>query len=175
MDSQANNNLSPSQQRLHNLKELFTGDNFKAQLHYYIFEASQALKQKNAQASKYNQRLTFYWQKWLGIGAAIAGVLMFLSPDTMLIWQLPLIALFVLLAPLFSDWAYAFKTAISEPPGKRFIGQVVTLTNPIVDGKTTIRLNNQNWSLSGQDCPAGSQVKIIGVNGRMLYSTPVAP
>ena len=113
MDSQANNNLSPSQQRLQNLKELFTGDNFKAQLHYYIFETSQALKQKNAQASKYNQCLTFYWQKWLGIGAVIAGILMFISPDTMLVWQLPLIALFVLLAPLFSDWAYAFKTAIS--------------------------------------------------------------
>ena len=175
MDSQSTNTLSPAQQRLQNIKELFTGNNFKAQLHYYIFETSQALKQKNAQASKYSQRLTFYWQKWLGIGAAIAGIFMFLSPDTMLVWQLPLIALFVFLAPLFSDWLYAFKTAISEPPGKRFIGQVVTLTTPIVEGKTSIRLNNQNWQLSGQDSPVGSQVKIIGVNGRMLYAAPIAP
>lgn len=52
--------------------------------------------------------------------------------------------------------------------GERFIGQVVTLPQGIVNGTGRITLGQQQWSLKGPELPAGGRVRITGVDGRVL-------
>jgi hypothetical protein len=52
--------------------------------------------------------------------------------------------------------------------GERFIGQVVTVPKGIENGSGRVQLGPQQWSLRGPDVPAGAQVRITGVDGRVL-------
>ena len=52
--------------------------------------------------------------------------------------------------------------------GERFIGQVVTVPKGIENGLGRVQLGPQKWSLRGPDVPAGAQVRITGVDGRVL-------
>jgi membrane protein implicated in regulation of membrane protease activity len=52
--------------------------------------------------------------------------------------------------------------------GERFIGQVVTVPKGIESGSGRIQLGSQKWTLRGPDVPAGAQVRITGVDGRVL-------
>ena len=52
--------------------------------------------------------------------------------------------------------------------GERFIGQVVTVPKGIENGLGRVQLGPQQWSLRGPDVPAGAQVRITGVDGRVL-------
>ena len=52
--------------------------------------------------------------------------------------------------------------------GERYIGQVVTVPKGIENGLGRVQLGPQKWSLRGPDVPAGAQVRITGVDGRVL-------
>ena len=52
--------------------------------------------------------------------------------------------------------------------GERFIGQVVTLEHAIRGGSARVRLGERNWQIRGPDLPAGSRVRITGVDGTIL-------
>lgn len=52
--------------------------------------------------------------------------------------------------------------------GERFIGQVVTVPQGILNGAGRITLGQQQWSLRGPDMPAGGRARVTGVDGRVL-------
>ena len=52
--------------------------------------------------------------------------------------------------------------------GERYIGQVLTLTDRIDDGQGRMKLNGRRWQLRGPDLPAGSRVRVTGVDGSVL-------
>jgi inner membrane protein len=52
--------------------------------------------------------------------------------------------------------------------GERFIGQVVKVPTGIENGAGRVQLGPQKWSLRGPDVPAGTEVRITGVDGRVL-------
>ena len=52
--------------------------------------------------------------------------------------------------------------------GERYIGQVLTLNDGISEGEGRARLGNRRWSLRGPDVPAGSRVRVTGVDGSIL-------
>jgi hypothetical protein len=52
--------------------------------------------------------------------------------------------------------------------GERFIGRIVTVPKGIENGSGRVQLGPQKWSLRGPDVPAGAQVRITGVDGRVL-------
>lgn len=153
----------------------FRQSNPQAQLHYAIFQATQRIKQRNQSVAQYKKRFMDEWDKWLGMGAGFTGLLLLLNPDGLWRWQIPLVIVAVLLAPYLADIYRALKKPFTEYPGKQLIGQIITLTTPITDGKGEIRLDNQTWQLSGMDCTADKQVKIIALSDRTLYVTPVKP
>lgn len=148
--------------------------NWRAQAHYAVFRTTQNLKNKNGLVHQYQQRFMAGWEKWLGVGAGITGLLMLLNPDGVWRWQFILVVLGVLLAPLLADLLSGLKKVFTEYPGKQFIGQVVTLEQPVVEGTGSIRLDNQEWQLAGADCPAGTRARIIAIKDRTLYITPLS-
>lgn len=147
--------------------------NLRAQAHYTVFRTTQNIKNKNGFVKQYQSRFMAGWEKWLGIGAGVTGLLMLLNPDSLWRWQFFLILLSVLCAPLLTDFWSELTRVFTEYPGKQFIGQVITLEQPIVDGIGGIRLDNQDWQLAGVDCAAGSSARIIAVKDRTLYITPI--
>jgi membrane protein implicated in regulation of membrane protease activity len=52
--------------------------------------------------------------------------------------------------------------------GERYIGQIVTVPDGITDGSGRIELGRRRWALRGPDVPAGSHVRITGVDGTVL-------
>jgi len=52
--------------------------------------------------------------------------------------------------------------------GERQIGQVMTLTDAIRDGSGKAVLGNRRWALRGPDVPAGTRVRVTGVDGSVL-------
>ena len=52
--------------------------------------------------------------------------------------------------------------------GQRYIGQVLTLTESINDGSGRAKLGNRNWTLRGPNVPAGTRVRVTGVDGTVL-------
>lgn len=172
---ETNNTNATPVERLRAFWKSVKQSNPQAQLHYAIFQATQRIKQRNHTVDEYKKRFMDDWEKWLGIGAGFTGLLMLFNPEGLWRWQLPLTALVVLVAPYFADIFTAIKKPFTEYPGKQFIGQVITLDDPIVDGKGEIRLDNQTWRLSGADNPTGTKVRIIALSDRTLYVTPIKP
>lgn len=161
-------------QRMQNWWNGFRQTNLRAQAHYTVFRTTQNIKNKNGLFKQYQGRFKAGWEKWLGFGAGLTGLLMLLNPEGLWRWQFFLVLLGVLCAPLLADLWGEFKKVFTEYPGKQFIGQVITLEQPIVDGTGTTRLDNQEWQLAGADCPAGSNVRVIAIKDRTLYTTPIS-
>ncbi|MDI1302556.1 MAG: NfeD family protein [bacterium] len=53
-----------------------------------------------------------------------------------------------------------------------FIGRDAVLEEPIHKGHGRIRLDDSYWSVVGEDAPAGTQVRIIAVEGMILRVEP---
>jgi hypothetical protein len=52
--------------------------------------------------------------------------------------------------------------------GERYIGQVITLSEAMRDGSGRIKLGQRRWQLRGPDVPAGTRVRVTGVDGTVL-------
>jgi membrane protein implicated in regulation of membrane protease activity len=52
--------------------------------------------------------------------------------------------------------------------GERYIGQVITLTDELRDGDGSIKLGARRWRLRGPTVPAGTRVRVTGVDGTVL-------
>jgi membrane protein implicated in regulation of membrane protease activity len=52
--------------------------------------------------------------------------------------------------------------------GERYIGQILTLSEGLCDGSGRVKLGNRRWNLRGPNVPAGSRVRVTGVDGAVL-------
>ena len=52
--------------------------------------------------------------------------------------------------------------------GMRHIGQALVLEQAIQNGMGRIRLGNREWSVRGPNLPAGTKVRVTGVDGSVL-------
>lgn len=116
---------------------------------------------------------------WLGSAALVVGLLVLLFPTLGWQWQWLLFAL-LSLASLSLWWAYFRKHTLqsAEPwlnrRGYQYIGRVLTLNAPIVNGQGKVRVDDSIWKIVGADCPAGTRVRVTGVDGVMLEVEPEA-
>ncbi len=109
---------------------------------------------------------------WFGIAAIAVGTLALLVAVP---WQAQLI-LFVVLASVlvFVGRRYFARAAGEGVPsglnerGRRLIGTVVVLGEPIVDGKGRVRIDDTTWRVIGPDMPSGTRVRIVEADGALL-------
>lgn len=110
---------------------------------------------------------------WLGIAAVLVGLIaLVIDPG----WQVELIAFAVLgLAAAVGWWIYGRpdNAAASDRPmlnrrAERHVGKVFTLDAAIVNGDGRLRIDDTTWRVAGPDLPAGSKVKVLGVEGITL-------
>lgn len=110
---------------------------------------------------------------WLGIAASIVGVVLWLIPD--MTWQTQWMVFAVLSVLSIVAWRqFASKNPVeSDHPtlnrrGEQYVGRIFTLSEPVNDGVGKIKVDDSMWKIAGDDCPAGSKVKVIEADGALL-------
>lgn len=110
---------------------------------------------------------------WMSISAGIVGIIALIFPG--LGWQIELL-IFALLAVVSAiTWRLYLKRnpVVSDQPklnrrGEQYVGRILTLKEGIVNGQGKIKVDDSTWKIEGEDCPAGTRIKIVGVDNVIL-------
>ncbi|MEX1200956.1 MAG: NfeD family protein [Methylophaga sp.] len=113
--------------------------------------------------------LPSFFALWLAIAAALTGLLLLIFPALGWEWQLLLFALFSVVSIVAWRHYYQKHPIKTDEPmlnrrGEGYLGRELTLSQPIIDGIGKIRLDDSTWKVQGQDCPAGTRVRITALN-----------
>lgn len=113
--------------------------------------------------------LPSFFALWLAIAAALTGLLLLIFPALGWEWQLLLFALFSVVSIVAWRRYYQKHPIKTDEPllnrrGEGYVGRELTLSQPIIDGIGKIRLDDSTWKVQGPDCPAGTRIRITGLN-----------
>ena len=122
-----------------------------------------------------------YFMLWIGVAAALTGLLLLGVPALSLLLQA--IAFGVLAFAACAGYWYLLRPRLQrEQPGHehlnhrgaQMIGKRYELVEPIVNGRGKAKVGDSQWLVSGPDLPLGATVEVIGVDGTTLKVWPVA-
>ncbi len=111
---------------------------------------------------------------WMGVAALIVGLTLTLLPDMSWTYQIMLFALLSVGSIVAWRWRLRRHPTQSADPllnrrGHQYVGRVFTLDAPAINGHGKIRVDDSTWKvLVERDCPAGTRLRIVGVDGVML-------
>ncbi|MGB4946189.1 MAG: NfeD family protein [Candidatus Competibacter denitrificans] len=111
---------------------------------------------------------------WLGIAALLVGLLLVAIPGLPWTWQVLLFAVLAVGSITAWRWRLRHYPTRTEDPllnrrGHQYVGRVFTLDAPAINGYGKIRVDDSTWKVAvEQDYPAGTRLRIIGVNGVIL-------
>ena len=110
---------------------------------------------------------------WMGFSAIIVGVAVLVQPG--IGWEYQLLIFAVLSVASIVVWRSYFRKHPIETDqpalnrrGEQYLGRTFTLEEAIVNGSGKIRVDDTTWKILGEDRPAGSRVKVVGVDGVIL-------
>jgi membrane protein implicated in regulation of membrane protease activity len=114
---------------------------------------------------------------WLAAAAALTGLSALFIPMG---WQIEALIFAVLAVASVVFWrSYLKKNGSKDDPaaklnrrGDQMIGRTAVLSEPIQNGRGKARIDDSVWRVEGADLPAGTQVKVIGVDGAILRVEP---
>ncbi|WP_420339693.1 NfeD family protein [Roseibium sp.] len=114
---------------------------------------------------------------WFGLSAIVVGIVALLFDFS---WQVH-VGLFVVLSivSLLIGRKLMLKAAseTGDPGlnkrGSRYIGREFTLTTPLSEGAGKLSIDDTIWRISGPDLPAGTKVRVDGVDGARLVVSDV--
>ncbi len=110
---------------------------------------------------------------WLGISAGIVGAMLLAVPD--ISWQVQFLVFAVLSVGSIAGWRVYHKrnpTESDQPSlnrrGEQYVGRTFTLEDGITNGTGVVRVDDSRWKIEGEDLPAGTKVRVTGVEGTVL-------
>lgn len=110
---------------------------------------------------------------WVAIAAAIMGLIVSLFAG--ITWEYQLLMFSILsVASLFAWRKVAARNPVeTDQPqlnrrGMQYVGRTFTLEEPIVNRQGRIKVDDTTWKIQGDDCDAGTTVKVIKVDGAIL-------
>ena len=110
---------------------------------------------------------------WIGIAAGVVGTVLYFVPT--MTWEYQFILFSIAAVGSIVAWrSYRSNNPITtdEPTlnrrGSQYIGRTFTLDEPIANGIGKIRVDDSTWKIEGTDCPAGSKVKVVGIENTVL-------
>jgi membrane protein implicated in regulation of membrane protease activity len=116
-----------------------------------------------------------YFMLWIGIAAAVTGVLLWVAPGLSLLAQAIVFAVLAFAScAVYWRWLrprLQHREAGTERLNRRaeqMIGQRYVLVDAIVNGRGKAQVGDGQWLVSGPDLPAGSTVEVVAVDGATL-------
>lgn len=114
---------------------------------------------------------------FLGVGAAIMGVITLLVPGVPILLQAVIFAALTGGAVAIGWRWYRGSDKTSTDPllndrAARLIGKRVEVCDAIVDGEGRVKVGDGAWSATGPDADVGTSVRIVGANGSVLRVEP---
>jgi membrane protein implicated in regulation of membrane protease activity len=110
---------------------------------------------------------------WLGIAAAITGLIAYVAPG--ISWQWEGLIFAILSIIIVWGWRAYLRRHPTETElpmlnrrGEQYVGRRLTLDEPIVNGRGQIKVDDSTWRVEGADLPAGTPVIVTGVRGTIL-------
>lgn len=111
---------------------------------------------------------------WLGAAAALTGLIALVIPG--LGWEIEALIFAVLAVLSVIGWRnYIRKAKAKDDPaamlnrrGDQMIGRTAVLSEPIQNGRGKAKIDDSVWRVEGSDLPAGTQIKVTGVDGAIL-------
>lgn len=108
---------------------------------------------------------------WLGVAAGCVGIVMLVKPEVS--WQSQFIIFALLSVASIVTWRLlrgVFPEQEAEVPhlnrrAEQYIGRTFNLSEPIVNGDGKINVDDSTWRVRGEDAPAGTQIRVTGVDG----------
>ena len=115
---------------------------------------------------------------WLAMAAGIVGLAMLLAPDIGWQYQLMIFSGLALISIIgFRKFQKAIPAETDQPTlnrrGSQYVGRTFTLDQPVVNGMGVLRVDDTTWRIAVQDLPAGSKVRVTGVDGVVLQIEPL--
>lgn len=115
---------------------------------------------------------------FLGVGAAVIGVITLLVPDVPILLQAVIFAVVTAAAVAIGRRWYQGSDRPSADPllndrAARLIGKRVEVCDAIVDGEGRVKVGDGAWSATGPDAGVGATVRIVGASGSVLRVEPV--
>jgi membrane protein implicated in regulation of membrane protease activity len=109
---------------------------------------------------------------WFAAAAVVVGSLLLIMPIP---WQLQLVLFGALGVVAIVVWRrYRFggendsvQSTLNQR-GQQYVGHEYTLVEALSGGNGKIRVGDTVWLVNGADAPAGSRVRVVGVNGAVL-------
>lgn len=109
---------------------------------------------------------------WLGIAAAVTGILAWLLPISFFL-EIGIFAALAIVA------VYAARKYLKDNPitstdpllndrGGRLAGELVTVVEAIENGRGRVKVGDSVWSVRGGDAPVGARVRVTGSDGSVL-------
>lgn len=110
-----------------------------------------------------------FFALWMGIAAFLTGLVVYLMPEIQWEYQVFMFAILSVLSIVAWRHYYSKNPIVTDEPllnrrGEQYVGRVITLKEPIVDGQGKVRVDDSTWKVEGEDCPAGTKIKIISVD-----------
>jgi membrane protein implicated in regulation of membrane protease activity len=110
---------------------------------------------------------------WFGVSAVVVGIVALIFPA--LAWQAEVIGFLVLAVVLVIVGRRYYSGGLGRirPTGlneraQNLVGRETVLSEPVVDGRGRIRVDDTVWRVTGPDMPSGSRVKVAGADGSVL-------
>jgi membrane protein implicated in regulation of membrane protease activity len=110
---------------------------------------------------------------WLGIAAGVVGALVYVAPT--LGWEYQVLAFSALSVISIVVWRRFFRVVPGDTDqpslnrrGEQYVGRTFTLSEPVINGVGKIRVDDSIWKIHGEDCPAGTRVRVTGADGTIL-------
>jgi membrane protein implicated in regulation of membrane protease activity len=111
---------------------------------------------------------------WLAAAAALTGLSALFIPG--LSWQIEALIFAVLAIASVLFWrSYTKKNGTKDDPaatlnrrGEQLIGRTAVLSEAIQNGRGKARIDDTVWRVEGADLPAGTPIKVTGVDGAIL-------
>ena len=115
---------------------------------------------------------------WFGAAATATGLVLF-AVD--LSWQGQMAAFLILSAASVVAARFLARRQLGEgePPVNRgaasLVGRELALAEPIVNGVGRALYGDGTWRVAGRDQPAGTRVRVVGVEASTLLVEPLEP
>ena len=113
------------------------------------------------------------WFLWMGISAFAVGLLLYFLRDLPLLIQIIIFGVLSVSTLVLYKWRQKANPYEKDLPnlnrrGEQYVGRILTLDTPIVNGVGKVRIDDSTWRVRGMDMPAGSKVRVLSVEGTSL-------